>query len=374
MESTYDVVVVGSGFGGGVTVCRMAEQGLRRYGPSRSLDIVAARGVVYRIEPSDGPIDRDANEAHYGDRRTLVQDDHWFDAVAVGVGCMSVICTVMLEVKPKHYLGEVREFHTWDEVRADLIDGEVLRANRHYEVLFSPYALKHRYPCLVTTRNYTTNPSRKPLDKRTRNWGVELASAFPLTPHLLNLIVDVKPSLSPWMMEQAIRALIKKEYDEVSYVEHRGRQPAARIFRRDRGPDGRTPHRSGRGDHLRGGGVSPRRRRVSSSPISFRFVKASNAYMSVMQGRDTMMIELIQLSRSDGGYELDAAYESALAKLGGRPHWGQVNTLTAREALLETMYPRYPDWLQVHSELNASGVVDSPFTKRVGISTPHFTP
>ncbi len=41
MESTYDVVVVGSGFGGGVTACRLAEQGLRvcvlergrRFGP-----------------------------------------------------------------------------------------------------------------------------------------------------------------------------------------------------------------------------------------------------------------------------------------------------------------------------------------------------
>lgn len=41
MESRYDVVVVGSGFGGGVTACRMAEQGLRvcvlergrRFGP-----------------------------------------------------------------------------------------------------------------------------------------------------------------------------------------------------------------------------------------------------------------------------------------------------------------------------------------------------
>ncbi len=29
MESAYDVVVVGSGFGAGVTACRMAEQGLR---------------------------------------------------------------------------------------------------------------------------------------------------------------------------------------------------------------------------------------------------------------------------------------------------------------------------------------------------------
>jgi cholesterol oxidase len=41
VESTYDVVIVGSGFGGGVTACRMAEQGLRvcvlergrRFGP-----------------------------------------------------------------------------------------------------------------------------------------------------------------------------------------------------------------------------------------------------------------------------------------------------------------------------------------------------
>src|SRR5207248_3199949 len=92
----------------------------------RSLDIVAAGGAVYRIEPSDGPTDRDAYAAHFGDRRTLVQDDHWFHAVAVGMGCMGVICTVMLEVEPRYYLREVREFHTWEKVRADLVDGGVL--------------------------------------------------------------------------------------------------------------------------------------------------------------------------------------------------------------------------------------------------------
>ena len=342
----------------------------------RSLDIVAAGGAVYRIEPSDGPTDRGAYEAHHGNKRTLVQDDHWFNAVAVGMGCMGVICTAMLEVEPKYYLREVREFHTWEEVKADLIDGEVLRANRHYEVLFSPYVVKHRYPCLVTTRNYTPNPSGKPLDKRTRNWGVELASRFPLTPDILNLIVDLKPSLSPRMMESAIRALIKKEYDEVSYkVLNIGAANVLPAYSSEIGVpmDGR--HIEAAEAIIR---VAGEFRRVGdvyqSSPISFRFVKASNAYMSMMQGRDTMMIELIQLSRCDGGYELNAAYEEALGQLGGRPHWGQVNTMTASEGLLETMYPRYADWLQVLGRLNASGVFSSPFTERVGISAPRFTP
>ena len=38
------------------------------------------------------------------------------------------------------------------------------------------------------------------------------------------------------------------------------------------------------------------------------------------------------------------------------------------------MYPHYPDWLRVHNQLNSSGVFDSPFTERVGISAQHFTP
>jgi L-gulono-1,4-lactone dehydrogenase len=342
----------------------------------RSMDIVAAGGAVYRIEPSEGPTDREAYQRAHGEARTLIQDDHWFDAAVVGVGCMGVICNVTLEVRSRYYLREVRTFRTWEQVRAELIAGEVLAQNRHYEVLFSPYHLKHAYPCLVTTRNITTNPSHKPLDKRTRNWAVEAASAFPLTPDILNLIVDVRPNLSPWMMESAIRALIKKEYDNVSYkVLNIGTANLLPAYSSEIGVpmDGR---------HIEAAdaiiAVAAERRRLGdefqSSPISFRFVKASNAYMSMMNGRDTMMIELIQLSRSDGGYELNAAYEQALNKLGGRPHWGQINTVTAGGNLLDTMYPRYRDWLDVHRRLNSSGVFDSPFTDRVGISSQRFTP
>jgi D-arabinono-1,4-lactone oxidase/FAD binding domain len=340
----------------------------------RSLDIVASGGAIYRIEPADGPTDRVPYEAEHGGGRTLIQDDHWFDAVAVGMGCMGVICTVTLEVQPRYYLREVRECRPWKDVKADLINGEVLEVNRHYEVLFSPYERKDSYPCLVTTRNVTTNPSRKPLDKRSRNWLVEFASAFPLTPHVINLIVDLKPSLSPWMMENAIRALVKKEYDGVSYkVLNIGAANVLPAYSTEIGVpvDERQCHIEAAQVII---DVAAERRELGdvyqSSPISFRFVKASSAYMSMMNGQDTMMIELIQLSRSDGGYELNAAYEQALSKLGGRPHWGHCNTLTATEGLLSTMFPRYMDWLDIYRRLNASGVFDSPFTERVGISSP----
>jgi hypothetical protein len=70
--------------------------------------------------------------------------------------------------------------------------------------------------------------------------------------------------------------------------------------------------------------------------------------------------------------ELLDAHENALYELGGRPHWGQVNSLTGSHGLVESMYPRYADWQAVHAELNATGVFDSPFSKRVGISRSEF--
>jgi hypothetical protein len=346
-----------------------------RYGPLndavRSLDIVARDGHVYRVEPADGPTDRDTYEAHHRDgEHTLMQDDHWFNAVAVGMGSMGVVCTAMIEVEPKYYLREVREEKPWREVRRDLEAGKVLDDNEHYEVLFSPYARKREYPCLVTTRTRTQDPRNKWFTKRRRNLLVEAAALFPLTPYAINLAVDLRPSLSPFMLENAIRALVKKEYDNVSYkVLNIGAANFLPAYSAEIGVpmDGR---------HIEAVDaiieVAAERRDAGdvyqSSPISFRFVKASPAYMSMMNGRDTMMIELIQLTRSDGGYELLAAYEERLYALDGRPHWGQVNTLTGSRDFIASMYPRYGDWLDVRAQLDPDYVFASPFTKRVGIS------
>jgi hypothetical protein len=351
-----------------------------RFGPLNdfvhSLDMVVSEGRVVRVERTGGPTSRVAFESHHAGRRTLIQDDRVFDAVSVGMGCMGVVCTALIEVEPKFWLREVREMHPWAKVRADLEAGKVLEDNEHYELVFSPYSRKHEYPCLVTTRNRVANPRNRPWDKRMRNWLVELFATLPITPRLLNLVLHLKPDLAPFLIESAMTALVKEEYDEVSYkVFNIGNANLVPAFSAEIGipMDGRHIAAVERVIE-----VADERRRVGdvfqSSPIALRFVKASPAYASMMHGRDTMMMELIQLSGNEGGYEMLGAYEQALYALGGRPHWGQVNTLTGSHGLVASMYPRYEDWQAVHRQMNATGVFDSPFSKRVGIATDRFMP
>ncbi len=342
----------------------------------RSLDVVVGDGSVRRIEPSDGPTDRAAFEAHFGARRALVQDDHVFNGVSVGMGCMGVICTAMVEVRERFFMREVRELHPWEKVRADLEDGGVLHRHEHYELAFSPYDDGYPYPFLVTTRDPVGDPRHRPWDKRMRNWLVEAAAVFPFTPHVINLLLDLRPGLAPAMLRGSVRSLVKDAYDAVSHkVFNIGVLNNLPAYSCEIGVpmDGR---------HIDAVetifGVARERRELGqvyqSAPIALRFVKASPAYLSMMNGRDTMMIELIGLNGNDGGIELLKAYEEALYAFGGRPHWGHINTLSGSGDLVASMYPRLADWLDVRSVLDPDGVFDSPFTKRVGLSRESFVP
>lgn len=342
----------------------------------RSLDIVGAGGTVHRIEPGDGPTDADAYAARYPENQ-LHQDDRWFRAAAVGMGCMGLIHSVIIGVQPLFYLREIRLMSTWSRVREELAHGSVLENNVHYEVYFNPYPdSRGEIECLVTTRNPVAPSEYRHDHRRSRSLLMELVARFPLTPSLIDLAVRLFPSISPFLVGRALKALVNDDYVNISY----------RVF--NIGAANYLPAYSceigvpvdERGLHLmaveRIVEVAAQRRRLGhvyhSSPISLRFVKATDSYMSMMQGRDTMMIELIMATHTVGGMELLAAHENALYELGGRPHWGQVNSLTGSHGLLAAMYPHYADWQEVHAELNASGVFDSPFSKRVGISRTEF--
>ncbi len=341
----------------------------------RSLDLVGSGGRLWRIEPSDGPTEPAAFADRYPDRR-LVQEDRWFDAARVGIGCMGVIYSATVEVGERYWLREVRTLRPWGEVREDLRARDVLRRHRHYEVYISPYALGEESRCLVTTRDPTDRPGRRPRD-RERNSVPEFFAGLWITPKVLNLISDLWPSLTPRLLDRALVALADDEFTNLSYkVLNIGTANLLPAYSAEIG----VPV-DDRGSHIeaveRIRAIAGQRRELGSvyqtSPISLRFVKASTAHLSMMEGRDTMMIELIQMTRTEGGFELLGAYEEALYELGGRPHWGQVNTLTGSHDLVRSLYPRYDEWQTVHAELNSSGVFDSPFSKRVGISAARST-
>jgi hypothetical protein len=342
---------------------------------ARSLDVVASGGALYRIEPEDGITDSGAFAAHRPDW-TLLQDDATFHAARVGLGSLGVIHAVTLAVQSKFYLREVRTMSSWDKVRPQLLDGTLLRENRHCEVYFNPYLRDGEHHCLITTRNEVTHEQYERDSHRARNFFVELFSKLAITPWLINLVQGLWPQLSPWLIDRALSSLADTDYTDVSYrVLNIGAANYLPAFSAEIGVpvDERALHVEAVETIFE---VAARHRDLGhtyqSSPISLRFVRNSDALIAMMNGRETMMIELIMLTHTEGGFELLADYEEALYALGGRPHWGQVNTLTGSDGLIESMYPRFGEWLAVHQRLNASGVFDSPFSKRVGISSSRF--
>jgi L-gulono-1,4-lactone dehydrogenase len=332
----------------------------------QSMDLVASGGTVWRIERAGGPTDPQAFATARPDHE-LRQDDDLFNAAVVSMGCMGILYSVTLAVDPLYYLTEVRTKSTWAEVSEQLRAREVPHSKRHYEVYLNPYGERL---CMICTRDYAPEAHKGRGSRGRRNLLTEWLAAVPGFPLLLNLIADLRPQWTPWMLDMALKGLADREYTDKSY----------RVFNIGRAND--LPAYSAEigvpvddaGTHVeaveRICEIADQHRSVGeiyhTSPIALRFVAASPAWMAMMEGRPTMMIELIQMTRTEGGLELLAAYEDALYELGGRPHWGQINTLAAGR--LESLYPRFHDWLEKQQELNESGVFDSPFAKRVGIS------
>lgn len=69
----------------------------------------------------------------------MKQDDDWFKSVVISLGCMGDVYSVTIEVREKYWLNESRTVSKWAQVKADLLKGDVLKQNRHYEVLVNPY-------------------------------------------------------------------------------------------------------------------------------------------------------------------------------------------------------------------------------------------
>jgi FAD/FMN-containing dehydrogenase len=56
-------------------------------------------------------------------------------------------------------------------------------------------------------------------------------------------------------------------------------------------------------------------------------------------------------------------FESIVAGVGGRPHWGKMHTLDA--ARLRELYPRFGDFVRIRDEVDPGGRFTNPYLDRV---------
>ena len=343
-----------------------------RFGPFpdlvRSLDLVVSGGEVLRLEPADGPTDP---AALADGRLRLLQDDRRFAAAVCGVGTMGLIHSLLLEVREKFWLNEVRTLSTWEEVRDALRPDGVLGEGDHYELFLNPYRGDDgRHRVLVTRRADCPEPRELPPDKLERHPLTELESSLPITGAIFRLLARWWPALMVSRFDSVLERMRDDGYASLSYkvfnIGEANHLPAYSMelgvaLEGDRHLAAVDRILAIAADRARSDGL------YHTSPIALRFVAPSSAYASMMFDRQTMMIELIMVDGSRGGYTLLEGYEMRLADLDARPHWGQYNTLSPER--VEELYPRWSDWLETERELNASGVFDSPFTGRVGISS-----
>jgi hypothetical protein len=361
----------------------------------QSLDLVAAGGKVYRIEPADGitdPAKFAARQRALASRPgnipiELVQDDQWFNAAAIGLGCLGIVYSVTLGVAERYWLKETRICRPWSEVKQDLraefarlARGEdpVLFAPRHYELLMNPYPTNGQHTCLVTVREKAPEPKQGLLERPHRKLSSKLLSIIPGAGAGLAALMNRFPHLAPGILDSNLKGQEDDGYTNLSYKIHLTADFGVELL--DDLPSFLEGYSASMCYPLdtavdaidallaRQGAPAPEH---MSGPIKIRFVKPTSILLAMQNApasaRAVCMVEPMMLKGTKLGFENMKWVMDSTLRFGGRPHWGlNYDYLGDGSVLdrLERAYPGLSEWLEIYRITNPKGTFDNPFTDR----------
>jgi hypothetical protein len=357
---------------------------------------------LYRIEPSDGITD----PAKYNDPSIqLIQDDDCFNSVICSMGCMGIVYSIVLEVMEMYWLEETREITTLDQVfkSLDSADGsvpDILNQYRNFEILVHPYPMDEHnkviemdptlppetyYPyfkCLLTKRNIAQDPGKPFHRKGHRQALTQFMSHFGISFEITAALINAIPILTPDIVTLALHGLTDEGYvNKYWHIYNLGLEGnagfATEIGFSLENEEGKYTSDNFKAAvnkiHLVAQNARLNGEQYQSSPFSLRFVKESNAHLSMMQGTNTCMIEMDMVTGTYGGMEVMMRYQNNMYDLGGRPHWGlEFDHLSGSNNLIADMYPKLDNWLAVYNQFNAVGTFNNRFTDRVGFTKHNF--
>ena len=97
-------------------------------------------------------------------------------------------------------------------------------------------------------------------------------------------------------------------------------------------------------------------------PLELRSIAADDAWLSPFYGRESGSLA-VHAYYKDDYQRLFAAIEPILRRHGGRPHWGKLHTLRARD--LAALYPRWREAMEVRRSLDPDGRFLNPYLREL---------
>lgn len=323
---------------------------------------------------------------------SVLTDPDTFYSVVVGIGCMGVLEDVVLRVRPRYLLTEVRKRSTWDEVCESLRAREY-KEFRHYEVLVCPYKQGKEVPCAVLTRREATvGPTHglPPLRKRS-NLTEEL---FRLLGAFLRLGLTYVRGAAPALVQKLVEQYATFPEDAAHESNAGSDAPVkpgtyggASFDVLDIGsankvkgvateiafvmPGGNADDLIAAVDALLARAEEQRDRNgwVHTLPVSLRFCKASPHYLAMQHGAPddvVCCVEMLALHGVEQGEEALKAFQRDAATRGGRAHWGQRND--EMPAVTARLYPKLDAWRETRARFDPEGRFANAMTRRLDLT------
>jgi L-gulono-1,4-lactone dehydrogenase len=273
-----------------------------------------------------------------------------FAAARIGLGALGVVTSVTLRCVPAFTLLADERPLPVDEV-LERFD-ELAEGNDHFEFYWFPYGRN----ALVKRNNRVAGGTvPPPLPAWRRFWEFEVMENAGFG--ALCRLGRARPRLIPALNRFSSSALSARTYTETSH----------RVFvtpRRVRFTESEyaVPRESLRHVLAELRRSVPRLADPVMFPVEVRVAAADDIWLSTAYGRDSAYIAIHQYTGLPYQDYFDR-FESIVAEVAGRPHWGKMHSLDA--ARLSALYPRFADFGRVRAEADPEGRFGNAYLTRV---------
>jgi FAD-linked oxidoreductase len=274
-----------------------------------------------------------------------------FAAARVGLGALGVITAVTLRCVPSFMLAADERPMPVEQVIEEF--DSLAAANDHFEFYWFPYGRQ----ALVKRNNRlapgASAPARMPGWRRVWEFEVMENAAF----GTLCRLGRAAPRLIPALNRLSSAALSARSYTDASY----------RVFVTPRRvhfveSEYAVPRESLADVLAELRRAVPRLAEPVMFPVEVRVAAADDIWLSTGYGRDTAYVAIHQYTGLPYRAYFDL-FESVVAGVAGRPHWGKMHSLDA--ARLGPLYPRFDDFRQVRAQVDPEDRFGNPYLSRV---------